>query len=72
MTSDSSKLENAPKGKRAKPKKMSQERLMILFTLFFIVGILMLVVIPEEHAARGIAMSIYSIVVFWAMFRFGI
>ncbi|HEY9744891.1 MAG TPA: hypothetical protein V6C99_01595 [Oculatellaceae cyanobacterium] len=55
--------------KRARP---SQERLMVLFTLFFIIGILLLVFIPEDHPARGIAMSLYCLVVFWVMFRFGI
>jgi hypothetical protein len=77
MTSNSSNLENAPVKNRpglksAKSKKMSQERVMIMFTLFFIAGILLLVIIPEEHAARGWAMGSYSIIVFWAVFRFGI
>jgi hypothetical protein len=70
MSSNSPKLESPPQDKRVKPKKMSQERLMIMFTLFFIIGILLLIVFPEEHAARGIAMGIYSVVVFWALFRF--
>jgi hypothetical protein len=52
--------------------KMSQERLMVMFTLFFILGILLLVIIPEGHAVRGIAMALYSVAVFWVMFRFGI
>lgn len=78
MTSESSTsvappLETAPKEtKHPKCKGMSQERFMVMFTLFFIVGVLLLMFIPEEHAARGIVMGIYSIVVFWAMFRFGI
>lgn len=70
MSSNSSKLENTSPPKRVKPKKMSQERLMVMFTLFFVIGILLLSVIPEEHAARGLVMGIYSIVVFWALFRF--
>ncbi len=56
---------------RPKRKGMSQERFMILFTLFFIAGVLLLIALPEENPYRGIAMGIYSIVVFWAMFRFG-
>jgi hypothetical protein len=59
----------APPRKR---RKVSQERVMIMFTLFFAIGILLLVLLPEGHGARGIAMSVYSIAVFWAMFRFGI
>ena len=72
MTSESPKLENGPKMKRAKPKRMSQERVMIMFTLYFIGGILLLVIMPEGHPVRGIVMTIYSIAVFWSMFRFGI
>lgn len=72
MTSESSNVPKVAKGKASKPKKMSLERLMIMFTLFFIGGVLVLVILPEEHPARGIAMSIYSVVVFWAMFRYGI
>jgi hypothetical protein len=57
---------------KASPKKhkMSQERVMVMFTLFFTLGILLLVVMPEGHSARDISLGIYSIVVFWAMFRF--
>jgi hypothetical protein len=55
-----------------KRKKASQERLMVMFTLFFIIGILLLVLIPEGNSMRGVAMSLYSVAVFWAMFRFGI
>ncbi|WP_373532981.1 hypothetical protein [Vampirovibrio sp.] len=68
MTSQSPKLED-PKPV-AKRKKFSQERLMTMFTLFFVLGILLLVVIPEGSPVRGIAMTIYSITVFWAMFKF--
>ncbi len=68
MTSQSPKLE---KPKSAAPrKKFSQERLMIMFTLFFIAGILLLVVIPEGSPVRGVAMTLYSVSVFWAMFKF--
>jgi hypothetical protein len=31
-----------------------------------------LVLIPEGHVMRGVAMGLYSVAVFWAMFRFGI
>jgi hypothetical protein len=55
-----------------KRAKVSQERLMTMFTLFFIVGILLLVLIPEGHMMRGVTMGLYSVVVFWAMFRFGV
>jgi hypothetical protein len=78
MTSDSPtsasspSLEAAPKPKTSSKRKgMSQERFMVMFTLFFIVGVLLLVVLPEGHAARGIVMAVYSILVFWSMFRFG-
>ncbi len=60
-----------PVRKRGK-KKMTQERFMVMFTLFFFVGVLLLTLIPEEHGARGMVMGIYSVVVFWFMFRFGI
>jgi hypothetical protein len=72
MTSESSNAQKVSKAKASKPKKMSLERLMVMFTLFFIGGVLILVIVPEEHAARGIIMSVYSVAVFWAMFRFGI
>jgi hypothetical protein len=71
-TSDSSQVNAVPPETRPKRKGMSQERFMVMFTLFFIVGVLLLVLMPEGHAARGMTMGIYSIVVFWAMFRFGI
>ncbi len=57
--------------KTARKRKMSMERVMVMFTLFFIAGIVLLVIFPEGHAARAVVMPIYSIAVFWAMFRFG-
>lgn len=69
MSSQSPKLQNTPKSP-AKRKKFSQERLMIMFTLFFITGVLLLVVLPEGSPVRGIAMAVYSVAVFWAMFKF--
>jgi 4-hydroxybenzoate polyprenyltransferase len=52
-------------------RKMSQERVMLLFTLFFIVGIIILSFLPENNSARGAVMGVYSIAVFWAYFKFG-
>ena len=80
MTSDSSTSVVSPQETvteiKAKTKTkrtgLSQERFMIMFTLFFIAGVLLLVLLPEEDPRRGWAMGIYSIVVFWAMFRFGL
>ncbi len=69
MTSQSPKLENGAKP-GSKRKRFSQERLMIMFTLFFIAGILLLVIFPEGSPVRGISMTIYSVAVFWAMFKF--
>jgi hypothetical protein len=57
--------------KPARKRKMSMERVMVMFTLFFIIGIGLLVIFPEGHVARAVVMPIYSIVVFWAVFRFG-
>lgn len=64
-------LEAGSKKKSAKRKGMSQERFMVMFTLFFVLGVLLLVVFPEGSVARGVSLTIYSVVVFWAMFRFG-
>jgi hypothetical protein len=78
MTSESTSsvpatpLESAPAKPRPKRKGMSQERFMIMFTLFFIAGVLLLVVFPEGSPARGVSLTVYSVFVFWAMFRFGI
>ncbi|MCE3233830.1 MAG: hypothetical protein K0Q50_10 [Vampirovibrio sp.] len=69
---DSSKVESSSNATPSKRKKMSQERMMIMFTLFFLLGILILVLVPEGHFMRGIAMTIYSVVMFWAMFRYGL
>jgi len=55
---------------RSKRKGMSQERFMVMFTLFFFAGVLLLVVFPEGSMARGISIGIYSVFVYWAMFRF--
>lgn len=64
---------NQPPIKAIKKRaKMSMERVMVLFTLFFFAGILLLVVIPEDHPVRGVAMTLYSIAVFWSVFRFGV
>jgi|GEM_PF-1928914 len=70
-TSAPSSAETQSKPSIKKRQGMSQERMMVMFTLFFALGVLLLVFIPEDHWARGISMGIYSIVVFWAMFRFG-
>lgn len=78
MTSDVSpspsetSVDNTPQQTRPKRKGMSLERLMIMFTLFFFTGVLLLVVLPEGSPVRMIAMTIYSLLVFWAMFRFGL
>lgn len=71
-SSESPNVENTSAPAPVKRKKMSQERMMIMFTLFFLVGILLLVLIPEGHFMRGMAMTIYSVVMFWAMFRYGV
>lgn len=67
---------SSPEGQMAPPRrrrrKVSQERVMLLFVLFFGLGIALLVLIPEGSAYRGAVMTIYSVAVFWAMFRFGI
>lgn len=57
-------------------KKHSVERLMILFTTFFILGVVILLVVPEGSDAHpnpyfGVAMGVYSLLVFWSVFRFG-
>ena len=70
MTSESPKVVPNEKPSSTKRKKMSQERVMILFTLVFVLGILLLVLTPEGHAARGIVMTVYTIAVFWGFFRF--
>jgi hypothetical protein len=57
------------KAKRSR-KKMSQERVMVLFTLFFGVGITILSFLPENSSIRGMVMACYSILVFWAYFKF--
>lgn len=68
MTSPAPDLEK--KQSAAPRKKFSQERLMIMFTLFFIAGIVLLVVIPEGSPVRGVTMTLYSVAVFWSMFKF--
>ncbi len=57
---------------RSRRRKNSQERVMVMFTLFFALGIFLLVLIPEGHSARGMAMGVYSVLVFWSVFRFGV
>jgi hypothetical protein len=52
-------------------RKMSQERVMVLFTMFFGVGIVILSFLPENNSMRGLVMGFYSISVFWAYFKFG-
>jgi hypothetical protein len=60
-----------PQKLACKRKGMSMERCMVMFTAFFGLGILLLVLLPEGSPMRGAAMGVYSIVVFWAMYRFG-
>lgn len=68
----STELEKKP----ARPKKkVSQERLMLMFTLFFIGGVLLFTLVPEGEGPpvlRGILMSLYCMAVFWSMFRFAV
>ncbi len=68
----SSPLPQGQTRSRRRRRKVSQERVMLMFVLFFGLGIALLVLIPEGSAFRGAAMTIYSVAVFWAMFRFGI
>jgi 4-hydroxybenzoate polyprenyltransferase len=70
-----SSVEHSAQSNASRPlrrRKLSQERVMVMFVLFFALGILLLVLLPEGHAARGLVMTIYSLAVFWTMFRFGI
>lgn len=69
MSTDSGQV---PAKSAKKRGKASQVRLMAMFTLFFIVGILLLVLIPDGNPWRGPAMGLYTASVLWAMFRFGV
>lgn len=71
MTSQSPKVEKTGRpSSGGKRKKFSQMRLMTMFTLFFVTGILLLVIFPEGNPVRGVAMTIYSVAVIWSMFKF--
>jgi 4-hydroxybenzoate polyprenyltransferase len=72
MTAEAENLPAAPPKSTRPRRKISLERVMVLFTIIFVVGIVMLVLFPEEHPARGLAMAAYSLLVFWVVFRFGI
>lgn len=74
MTSDvtpslsETSVDSTPQQARPKRKGMSLERLMIMFTLFFFTGVLLLVVLPEGSPVRMIAMTIYSLIAFLLTF----
>ena len=74
MTAESEKWQAVAPNKpaRARRRKMSMERVMVLFTAFFTLGIVLLVIFPEGHSGRALVMTFYSLLVFWAIFRFGI
>ncbi|HEY9686451.1 MAG TPA: hypothetical protein V6C52_05710 [Coleofasciculaceae cyanobacterium] len=71
MNAEAENLPAPQTNPRTRPK-ISMERVMVLFTIIFVVGIVMLVLFPEEHPARGLAMTVYSVLVFWVVFRFGV
>jgi len=71
-TTDVQDLPETPKPAVRRAKKMSMERVMLLFTLFFVGGIAMLVLFPEEHSARAFVMAAYTIAMFWVLYRFAI
>jgi hypothetical protein len=70
VAAPSSTIKGQPAPRRR--RKVSQERVMLMFVFFFALGIALLVFIPEGSPFRGAAMAIYSVAVFWSMFRFGI
>ena len=55
---------------RRKKKGMSQERIMIALTLFFVLGIAVCVQF-EEGMTRGIALTLVSLGSYWIMFKGG-
>ncbi|MEM0951353.1 MAG: hypothetical protein AAGI66_04315 [Cyanobacteria bacterium P01_H01_bin.74] len=58
--------------KSSKRKPLSVERLMTMFTLYFFTGVLIVLLIPSGSPAKAIAMTLYALLVFWSMFRFGL
>lgn len=48
-----------------------QMRLMLLLTVFFVAGVVLFTVFPEESPIRVIIMPLYLTVLIWSLYRFG-
>lgn len=74
MSAETEQLPSSPQSSKpvGKRRKLSMERIMVLFALFFVGGIALLTAVPEEHPVRGLAMTAYTLLVFWAIFRFAV
>jgi hypothetical protein len=55
-----------------KQSNSSVERLMVMFTLYFITGVLIMMFVPSGSPVKPIAMTLYSVAVFGSVFRFGV
>lgn len=60
------------KKKAQKQSRFSVERLMMMFTFYFVTGVLIMVLVPSGGPVKPIAMTVYSLAVFASVFRFGL
>ncbi|MBY0402584.1 MAG: hypothetical protein K2X66_01700 [Cyanobacteria bacterium] len=56
---------------KARRKKNTQEKCMMILTAGFIGGVLLLTFMPEG-AVRGICLGLYSCFIYYALYKFGI
>lgn len=67
-------METTPTPKRVEKsrsdrKKGMQERFMLVLTLAFFVGVILYSVLPEG-VVRGVAMGLFSCLVYWSIFKY--
>ncbi len=68
MSSELPTPPSAPPARKPRRPGVSQEKIMVLFTLFFIAGILLYAVVPEGPG-RGIGITAISLGVVWALYK---
>lgn len=61
-----------PTNKKPAKRKNVQEKFMLMLTLIFILGVVVLTVTPEESGLRGVAMATYTCLVTFVIFKWGL
>lgn len=58
--------------KKPVKRKNVQEKFMLMLTLIFVLGVVVLTITPEGNGYRGIAMTTYTCLVTFVIFKWGL